>query len=194
MGNWKCPRTIRTWINKTDGLKIQVENGLLNLTARGPIFKNRASFRFSGINISAEHANGRLTLELTCASNLFEKLDLKGQMELASFKTKGALTLSGFKAGQLPDNTLDRETMRVVEGVVDLQMNFEGVGFQSLNARINLSTPSLGLSRGQRKITVKGARIDGNIQFGKGFLAASLSDMTLDYPPMNLSGSRCKTG
>ena len=185
---FKMPEAFRTWIDKTDGLTIQVEKGLLNLTARGPIFKNWASFRFSDINISAEHANGSLTLELTCASNLFEKLDLKGQMELASFKTKGTLTLSGFKTGELPDNTQHPETIRVEDGVADLQMNFEGAGFQSLKADVNLSAPSLRLSRGQRRITVKGARIDGNIQVEKGFLVASLSGMTLDYPPMNLSG------
>jgi len=182
------PEAFRTWINKTDGLKIQVENGLLNLTAGGPIFKNRASFRFSDINISTEHANGSLTLELTCASNLFQNMNLKGQMELASFKTKGRLTLSGFKTGELPNNTQHHETMRLENGVADLRVNFEGMGFQSLKANVNLSAPSLGLSRGQRKITVKGARIDGNIQFEKGFLTASLSDMTLDYPPMSLSG------
>ncbi len=185
---FQMPEAFRTWIDKTDGLKIQVENGILNLTARGPIFKNRASFSFNDINISAKHANGALTLELTCASNLFQNMNLKGQMELASFKTKGTLTLSGFKTGELPDNTQHHETMRVEDGVADLQVNFEGMGFQSLKANVNLSAPSLGLSRGQRKITVKGARINGNIQFGKGFLTASLSDMTLDYPPMNLSG------
>ncbi len=185
---FQMPEAFRTWIDKTDGLTIQVEKGLLNLTASAQSLKTGRSFRFSDINISAEHTNGSLTLELTCASDLFEKLDLKGQMELASFKTKGTLALSGFKAGQLPDNTQHHETMRVEDGVADLQVTFEGMGFQSLKANVNLSAPSLGLSRGQRKITVKGARIDGNIQFGKGFLAASLSDMTLDYPPMNLSG------
>ncbi len=188
VGQLEIPPAFRTWINKTDGLKIQVENGLLNLTVRGPIFKNRASFRFSDINISAEHENGSLTLKLTCASNLFQNMNLKGQMELASFKTKGTLALSGFKTGELPDNTQHRDTVRVEDGVVNLQTTFEGMGFKSLKAHVNLSAPSLGLSRDQRKITVKGARINGNIQFGKGFLVASLSDMTLDYPPMSLSG------
>ena len=105
LGPLEVPPAFRTWFNKTGGLKIQVENGCLNLTAKGPIFKNRASFRFDDIFISAEHANGSLTLELACVSNLFEKLDLKGQMELASFKTKGTLTLSGFKTDELPDYT-----------------------------------------------------------------------------------------
>lgn len=194
LGPLEMPPAFRTGFNKTDGLKIQVENGLLNLTAKGPIFKNRASFRFNGINISAEHANGSLTLELTCASNLFEKLDLKGQMELASFKTKGTLTLSGFKTDESPNNTQHPETFRVEDGAADLQMNFEGVGSQSLKADVNLSAPSLGLSRGQRRITVKDARINGNIRFGKDFLVASLSDMTLGYPPMNLSGTQLKLG
>ena len=185
---FQMPQAFRTWITKTDGLKIQIENGLLNLTARGPIFKNRATFKFNDINISAEHSNGSLTLELTCASNLFQNMDLKGQMELTSFKTKGTLALSGFKTGELPNHNQHHDTMRLDDGVVDLQVNFEGMGFQSLKATVNLSAPSLGLWRGQRRITVKGARIDGNIQFGKGFLVASLSDMTLGYPPMNLSG------
>ncbi len=194
IGQLKMSPAIRTWINKTDGLKIQVENGLLNLTAKGPIFKNRASFQFSNINISAEYTNGGLTLELACTSNLFQNMDLKGQMELASFKTNGTLTLSGFKAGELPNNMQHHEAMRVEDGVVNLQADFEGVGLQSLQADVNLFAPSLGLSRGQRRITVKGARINGNVRFGKDFLIASLSDMTLDYPPMNLSGTQLKLG
>ena len=183
VGQLEIPPAIRTWISKTDGLTVQVENGLLNLTTHG-----KPLFRFNDMNISAEQANGSLTLELTCASNLFESLDLKGQMELASFKTKGSFTLSGFKAGQLPNNTQLHETMWVEDGAADVHMNFEGVGFQSLKARVNLSSPSLGLARGQRRITIKGARIHGNVQFGKGFLVASLSDMTLAYPPLSLSG------
>ena len=77
--------------------------------------------------------------------------------------------------------------MRLPDGVVDLQTNFEGMGFQSLKASLNLSAPSLGLSRGHRKITVKGVRIEGNMDLGKDFLVVSLSDMTLAYPSMTPS-------
>ena len=182
------PPDFRTWINKTDGLKIEIENGLLDLSTRGPIFKNRASFQFSNINISAEQSNGNLTVKLACASNFIEHMNLKGQLELASFKTKGDLTLSGLKTGQLLNNPQRHGAVGLEDGVVNLQMNFEGMGLESLKAQMNLSAPSVALSRDQRRITLKGMQIQGDIQFEKGALGASLSRMTLDYPQLNLSG------
>ena len=182
-GKFQIPQGLNTWIDKSDGLTIQIEDGLLDLKTNG-----KQSFRFSDITLSAGHTKGVLTLEMTCTSNLFEKMNLKGQMEPASSKTKGTLTLSGFKSGDLPNKIQNPEALRLVDGVIDLETNFEGAGFQNFNANVNLSAPSLGLSRGQKKITVKGARIQGNIQFVNASLVASLSDMTLDYPPMKLSG------
>ncbi|MCG6878918.1 MAG: AsmA-like C-terminal domain-containing protein [Deltaproteobacteria bacterium] len=180
---FEIPQGLRTWFGKTDGLTIRVEEGLLDLTTR-----ENQSFRFSDINLSVEHTKGVLTLQINCTSNFFQKLDLKGQMELASSKTNGTLTLSGLKTGELTGNSQDSKTLRLEDGVMDLQTNFEGTGVKSLKAHINLSAPSLALSRGQRKITVKGARIRGNMQVKNAYLVVSLSDMTLDYPPMHLSG------
>ena len=188
VGQWEIPPGLRTWINKTDGLKIQIENGLLNLSARGPIFKDQASFQFSHINILTEQSHGNLTLQLTCASNFFEHMNLKGQIETASFKTKGDLTLSGFKTGELPNNPQDHKATVLEDGLIDFHIHFEGMGLESLKAHVNLSAPSLKLSRGQGRIMLKGAQLEGNIQLGKGVLIASLSHMTLDYPRMDLSG------
>ena len=96
---FEMPAWFRTWMDKTDGLTIRVEKGLLNLTA-----KENQAFRFSDITLSAEHANRSLDLELTCKSNLFHQMDLKGRMELMSFKTKGTLSLSGFKTGPVAEH------------------------------------------------------------------------------------------
>ncbi|MCP4578655.1 MAG: AsmA-like C-terminal region-containing protein [Deltaproteobacteria bacterium] len=194
VGKGEIPPGIRTWINKTDDLKIRIENGLLNLIARDPIFKNRASFQFSNINISAEQSNDNLTVKSTCTSNFFEHMNLEGQLELASFIIKGDLTLSGFKTGESPYNPQDHEVMGLEDGLVDLQMSFEGMGLESLKTHVNLSAPALMLSRDQRRIRVEGVQVQGNIQFEKGVLVASLSRLTLDYPRMDLSGTRLKLG
>jgi len=194
VGKWEIPPGLQTWINKTDGIKIRIENGLLNLITSGPIFKNGASFQFSNINISAEQSAGNLALQLTCASNFFEHMILKGQIETASLKTKGDLTLSGFKTGELPNNLKNHKAVALEDGLVDLQMNFEGMGLENLKAHVNLSAPALTLLRDQRRITLKGAKIQGDIQFGKDILVVSLSHMTLDYPRMDLSGTRLKLG
>jgi len=182
-GPFEIPRGLRTWLEKTDGLTIAVEKGVFNLTTRG-----HRSFRFSDIDLSAEHEKGVLTFELNSTSNLFKNMKLKGRIEPASLKTKGTLNLSGFKTGDLPGNPQNPKSLHLEDGVVDLEIDFEGVGLQSLNASLNLSAPHLALSRNRRSVTVKGARIQGNVQVGKASLIASLSDMTLAYPPMKLSG------
>ena len=183
-GKFEMNQGLRDLIDETDGLTIQIEEGLLNLT----IGENR-SFRFNNINLSAKHAKGNLNLEMNCAADFFQKLDLKARMELKFYKTNGTLILSGLKTGQLPDSLQDGNTLRLEDGAIDLQTNFEGSGLNSLKAHINLSAPSMGLIRGQRKITIKGAQIKGNMQFNNDSLAAALSDMTLAYPPMHLSGA-----
>ncbi len=182
-GGLEIPSEFSKWMNKTDGLVIQVENGRLNLATR-----ENPAVQFSDMDLSARHTGGILTLELTCASSFFQHMDLKGQLELASSKTKGALTLTGFKPGQLPNNPLHPGPIRLEDGVTDLQINFEGMGLESLKAHINLSAPSLKLSRGPKTITLKGVHMAGGIRSGKGSLVVSLSDMTLDEPSMSVSG------
>ena len=182
-GKLQMNQTLRKLLDETDGLTIQVKDGFLDLTT-----DRKQSFRFDNINLSAAHAKGYLNLKMNCTANIFQKLDFKGLMELTSYETNGTLTLSGLETGRLADNSLDNKTLRLEDGVMDFQTTFEGSGFNSLNAHLNLSAPSLGLSRGQRKITVKGARILGNLQFKSGYLAVSLSDVSLDYPLLHLSG------
>jgi len=181
---FEIPSAFSKWMNKTDGLVIQVENGRLNLVTR-----ETPSLQFSDIDLSARHAGGILTLDVTCASNFFQHMELKGQLKLASTKTKGTLTLSGFKPGQLLSNPLHPGAIGLDDGVTDLQINFEGMGLESLKAHVNLSAPSLKLSRGPKTITVKGVHVAGSIRSGKGLLVASLSDMTLDEPAMSVSGA-----
>ena len=146
-GGFEIPSEFSKWMNKTDGLVIQVENGRLNLATR-----ETPSLQFSDIDLSARHTGGILTLDVTCASNFFQHMDLKGQLKLASSKTKGTLTLSGFKPGPLLNNPPHPGAIRLDDGVTDLQINFEGMGLESLKAHVNLSAPSLKLSRGPKKL------------------------------------------
>ena len=176
-------QTVRTWVHKTEGLTIRVEKGILALSYG----KNR-KFQFNDIMFSAENGNGNLALEGTCTSNLFQHLDLKGRMELASLTTRGTLTLSGFRAAQLPEATKRLGNVGVEGGVLDLRADFQGAWPDNLKAAVNLSAPSLALWRGHRKIVIQGVRIDGSVQISKDGWAASLSHMALDDPPMKLSG------
>ncbi len=171
------------WLKKTEGLVIQVNNGLLNLTAT-----EKQSIQFSKIDVSIDNAKGRLNFELTCAANLFNRLILKGQLDPTSLKICGTLSLKNLMLQELSDQIKLPDSMSLSDGAMDLEMDFDTVGFQNLNTTMRASAPSLGLSRGQRNITVKGARINGSIHLGEGFLEASLSDMTLDYPQLGLSG------
>ena len=171
------------WIRKAEGLVIRIKNGQLDLTST-----ENDALRFSGINLSIDHANGGFSIQLSCASSLFHRMDLKGRFDPASFKTEGALSLSGFKADGLPDNSGFPGMVRWGDGVMDLEMDFNGTGFRELKATVQVSAPSLGVWRGQRKIVVKGVRIKGRVHLGEDVLEASLSDMTLDYPRLGLSG------
>ncbi len=177
------PQALDAWIKKTEGLTIQVENGQLNLQS-----KENQSFQFSDIDISIDNADGNLAIKLSCASNLFNRMDLKGQLDLASLKTHGTLSLKDLKIDLL-DKTKRPELMPLENGALDLQLDFDAVGTKDFKAAVEASAPSLGLSRGQRKIIVKGVRIKGSVHFGEGVLEASISDMTLDYPRLGLMGA-----
>jgi len=109
-GPLEIPRGLRTWLEKTDGLTIAVEEGVFNLTATG-----HRSFRFSDIDLSAEHEKGVLTFELNSTSNLFKNMKLKGRIEPASLKTKGTLNLSGFKTGDLPGNPQNPKSLQRIK-------------------------------------------------------------------------------
>jgi hypothetical protein len=180
----KMDRAIHTWAQKTDGLTIRIQNGFLTLSA-----EEGRKFQFSGINLSAENESGGLTLALTCAANLFGQMDLTGRMDLASLATKGTLKMSDLKAGELPEASRRHDLLRVDEGVLNLQADFEGILPRNLKAAVNLSAPSLGLSRGNRKANLVGVRITGDVRWAKDMLAVSLTHLTLDNPPMKLAGT-----
>ena len=171
------------WLEKTEGFVIQVNNGLLNLTAT-----EKQSIQFSKIDVSIDNAKGCLNFELTCASDLFNRLDLKGQLDPASLKTCGSLSLKNLMLQGLSDKMKLPDAISFSDGAMDMEMDFDTVGFQDLNATVQASAPSLGIRRGQRNINVKGARINGSIHLSEGFIKIALSDMTLDYPRLGLSG------
>ena len=182
-GKSKIGRAVRAWAHKTDGLTIRVEKGMLALSQG-----NNRKFRFSDIMFSAENGNGNLIFEATCSSNLFQHMDLKGRMELASLAAKGTLRLSGFKPAQLPEATRRHDTLRLKDGVLDLQADFQGIWPHNLKAAGNLSAPSLGLWRGPRKTVLEGVHLEGSVRLTENVLLVSLSHMALDDPAMTLSG------
>ncbi len=183
-GQPEISRVFHTWLKKTEGLVIQVNNGLLNLTGT-----EKQSIQLNKIDGSVDNTKGRLNFEVSCTANLFNRLDLKGQLDPASLKTCGTLSLKNLMLQGLSDKMKIPELMSFSDGSMDLEMAFDTVGFQDFNATVQASAPSFGLWRGQRNINVKGTRINGSIHLSAGGLEASLSDMTLDYPRLGLSGT-----
>ncbi len=177
-------KTLEPLIEKTDGLEIEIENGLIDVTTQG-----KQEFRFSDITLSSHYENKTLTVEVHCTSNLFKSMRLNGKTEMGSLKTKGALTVSGLKSDRIPNHLQQNSPIRLEDGVMDLETEFDAAGLRSLNARFTLRAPLLTLSREQGKATFKGVRLGGSLQVEKGSVGATLSQMTLSEPALSLAGT-----
>ncbi len=175
---------VKAWIDKMVGLVIQVQNGRVNLAVR-----KGSDFHFEDVDLTAERTRGSLDFQLTCASHLFQRMTLKAQTDVPSYQTKGTLVLTGFNGGNLPEGFRHHRSFKLLQGLLDLQMDFEGQGLESLKASGSLTAPNLTFSRGPRKTTLKDVRLSGNIAIDGETVNASLSHLILAHPALRLSGN-----
>jgi hypothetical protein len=168
---------------KLPNLNLRVKNGRVNLVdPLGRAFKLR--------ELQADYVNSRdrLDFSINCKSNLWAQIDVSGTIDPSDFKGRGTIRLSRFRPQTLMAYLFPGSTLQVTETRANVIIKFESDGAGNVKADANGSIPFLELRRGREKLVIKGGQLNGTIEVGGKTTRATLTELRLDYPSLNLTG------
>jgi AsmA-like C-terminal region len=164
-------------------LKVVMKDGRLNL-----LKGSQTVFSFSDINANMSGQPREPKIEITCRSNLWERmsaevtinpLDLNGQgrIKIASFRPH---LLSGFLSADFP--------LKLTDSELNLNLNFETKGQEVFQAALEGTVSKLTFEEEHQEIAIRGKRFQGAFQIEGKKIDISLAELNLDYPRLILSG------
>ena len=170
-------------VSKAPGLVVLVEKGRLNIAEA-----NRSVFWFQDIEVRIGLPPDRLRIDVTCRSNLWERLSLNGSLDAKDFTGSGRIDLIRFQPQELPDHLLPPATPRVGDSEVNLSLSFKIDGLRALQAELEGSIPYLTLHQADEELVIKGKSLRGALDLDEDRVTVSLTGFDLEYPRLNLSG------
>ncbi|MBW2048612.1 MAG: AsmA-like C-terminal domain-containing protein [Deltaproteobacteria bacterium] len=174
---------LTSFMREIGDVEVQVDNGTLNLS-RG----KAPAFWFSPVHMLMESSSKGLTIDLTCRSNLWEGLDLKGHLDLTGPGAEGEIGLTKFRPTLLPAVILPRDTFGIGNAEADLNIQFKTGLAGDLEARIEVSIPLLPIRCNKGEVVFKGVNMDGIFGVTATRTTLSVSRLNLDYPRLHLAG------
>lgn len=168
---------------KAPGLVVVVVNGRLDF-----LRKDKSAFQFQDIRARVGLPPGKLKVNLTCKSNLWDDISLNGWVNVDDFETSGSIDLTNFRPHILSPNLLSPNGLRVGESELNLNLKFKTEGLKVLQGKVQGSIPYLTLYRGNEKLVVKGKSLKGAFDTDKEKTTVSLTELNLDYPKLSVTG------
>jgi len=163
-------------------LIVEMENGRFDLSEEG-----QSLFFFSNTHAHIVFPPSGLKIRLTCASNLWDKIDLKGSLDSDDLKGEGRIALTNFQPHKLTTYLVPDASQRLVDSHVNLSLGFKFDGLKTLQADLEGSLPLLALQHGKEKVLIKGKNLKGALNVDEEKIAVSLRELSLGYPQLNLS-------
>jgi hypothetical protein len=146
-------------------------------------------FYFQDIKGRFRFTPGKLTYRLSCNSNLWERISLKGSLDVESFKGHCRIDLKRFEAHTLSNYLRPHSTRSLVDSELNLIINLNMDGaHKALRAELEGSLPHLTIRRGKEKATIKGRDLNGAIYMDEEKIEVSLKELNLDDPRLTASG------
>jgi hypothetical protein len=169
--------------SKAPGIVVLVEKGTLNLSE-----EYKSVFLFEDIHGRIGLAPDRLKINVTCKSNLWKRISLKGWLNSKDFKGSGRIGLTHFQPQALADYLFPLADQRVSESNVNLNLSFKTDGLKVLQAEVEGSIPYLTLHQPKKKLVIKGKSLRGALHVNGDRTTVSLTEVHLDYPQLTMSG------
>jgi hypothetical protein len=168
---------------KAQGLVIKVEKGRLNLSE-----ENTSVFWFRDIHARIGLPPNKLKIDVTCKSNLWKSISLKGQLNPKNFTGTGSIDLINFQPQALTDYLFPLADQRVSDSKVNLKLSFQTDGLKVFRAEVEGSIPYMTLHWATKKLVIKGKTLRGALHMDGDRTTVSLTELNLDYPQLTMSG------
>jgi uncharacterized protein involved in outer membrane biogenesis len=165
------------------GLVVVVEDGRLELFE-----KKKSILQLEGIGAHVSLPIGKLTADVTCASNLWDKASFETRMDLDDFKGNGQINVRYFRPHMLPEQLFPPNAPHIRDSHVNLKLKFETEALKVLWGEVQGSIPRLAVDNGNGTVVIKGESLKGVFRTDKDKTTVSLRNMNLDYPQGNVRG------
>jgi len=163
--------------------KVLLENGRLEL-----LEGDKTLFQFQQVNATIAPQGKSLQLNMTCTSNLWERLSVDGWVDLTGLGMRGQVIIDQFQPQPLAEYIVPFSEYRIGDSPGDLKIDFKMSETMAMHAEIESSIPHLILHRGTETVIAKDGTIKGSLHVDKGKTKVSLSELHLGSPQLNMTG------
>jgi hypothetical protein len=168
---------------KAPDLVVVMKEGGLNLSKEG-----KTVFSFQDIHARITLPQNRITIHLTCNSNLWEGISAAGDFDPKDLTGKGQVDLKRLKPQALTGFLFPDGGLHVAESIVDLSFGFRTDGPGAIHAQVKGAIPHLVLQQANQELTIKGKSLKGAFSLDEDKTMVSLTELSLDYPQLTLTG------
>ena len=168
---------------KLPNLDVQVVKGKLNL-----LDGTQSLFWFQDIQAKMVLPPQKLTIDLTCQSNLWQNIHVEGRIDSRTLTLQGRIDLTAFRPNVLSSYLALPIPLRVGDSRTDLKLRFKTDGHRSLQAEVQGSIPFLTLRRGDKKLVLKGGKLAGHLTMDRDKSEISIAHLILEEPRISIAG------
>ena len=165
------------------GVVVMVHDGTLTLpVGDGGVVQLR------GIDAQIGLPPARLNIDLQCASNVWDRLSLRASVDPMSADGSGHIEVTQLRP-QLIDAHLLPAGLRLGDSEVNLALALSAHGVHALQAQVEGSIPALTVVHDHDQVVLRSPRLSATLTMDGEAWHATLTQLQLEYPPMQLSGS-----
>jgi len=162
---------------------IHIQNGNLNIHD-----ENRIVFKFQNINARTKISSKKIKIGLTSKSNLWKNISVKGWINPHSLASDGKISLTHFYPGKLTDYIFPDAGLKITDGDINLNLDFESDKHHALRAKVKSHTSHLALLQKNENLVIKSKSLICKLDMDVEKTKVYLSKLILDYPNLNASG------
>lgn len=160
-----------------------IGDGRLNLYT-----EKKLLFTFTDIGTKIVLSPEKNKLDMTCRSNLWERMKFNAVMAPRPLRGEGHLEVKNFYSHSLFHSFLPDPPVNLKEASSNLNIDLEIGGDSDLKATIEASIPSFILRAKEKEVVIKGSRLKGTFSMKESRMVAVLQEWNLKDPRLKLSG------
>jgi hypothetical protein len=164
-------------------LKVVMKDGRLNL-----VKGSKTILSFNNIDANMAGPPREPKIEITCRSNLWERMSVEATMDPVNLKGYGHIEIASFHPHLLPGFRSPDVSLKVTDSEMNLNIGFETKGQGMFQAAIEGSVSKLTFEEGGQETVIQGKRFRGAFEMEGGRIDISLGELNLEYPRLILSG------
>ena len=164
-------------------LKVVMKDGRLNL-----VKGSQTVFSFSDINANMTGPPRKPKIEITCRSNLWERMSVEATINPVDLSGQGHIKIASFRPHLLSGFLSPDSPLKVTDSEMNLNIGFETKGQGVFQAALEGSISKLTIEEGSQETVIRGKRFRGAFQMEGERIDISLGELNLEYPRLILSG------